>query len=53
MNRDGFVINTELHSKTTENMFSELVTPATEFLLTVPQNVPDSLTCTDHDQGPH
>lgn len=53
VNRAGFVINTELHSKTIENVFSEFVTPATEFLLIVPQNVPDSLTCTDRDQGLH
>lgn len=46
----GVVINTELCRKPIENFFSELVTSAMMFVFIVPENFPDSLTCTDHDQ---
>lgn len=49
--RAGFVINTELYSKTIENVFSELVTSAVRFLLIVLENFPESFTSTDHDQA--
>lgn len=53
MKRAGFIIHTELYSKTTENVYSEPVISAIKFSLIVAENFPDSLTCTDHDHDPH